>query len=375
MCGFFLSIDVYIYIYFRIHLFLCLWYFFIFVLVYYSFLLHPTYFFCMTELALNRRQASLSTAVKPIHKFLDDDAVIEIMLNADGKVWIEKVGIGLVESDVTMSPSAAGQMIRLVAAAMGSEVNESNPSLSGKLPGWGARVQATIPPIVEAPTFALRKPPKIIFSLDDYVNSQIISSAEATLLRSAILQGKNVLIGGGTGSGKTTLANALLQIIAETGERVYIVEDNPELQCAARNKVQVLVQPPVYTHQRAIMDAMRYRPDRICVGEVRDGSALEMLKAWNTGHPGFATVHANSARSMLDRISQLIEEVVPQAPHRLIADAIDLCVHIKRDPSHPAGRCLSGVLEVKGWENEKGWIFSENIQGDPVLNGSSSLQH
>ncbi len=328
----------------------------------------------MVEVAAHRRLASLSTAVKPIHKFLDDDAVIEIMLNADGKVWIEKVGVGLVESDVTMTPSEAGQMIRLVAAAMGTEVNENNPSLSGKLPRWGARVQATVPPIVEAPTFALRKPPRFIFSLDDYVKSEIISSEDAQLLRDAILQGKNVLIGGSTGSGKTTLANALLQIIAETGERVYIVEDNPELQCAARNKVQVLVQPPVYTHQRAIMDAMRYRPDRICVGEVRDGSALEMLKAWNTGHPGFATVHANSARTMLDRICQLIEEVVPQAPHRLIADAIDLCVHIRRDPSHPAGRSLSGVLEVRGWEHGRGWIFSDNKQGDPAFNGSSFSQ-
>lgn len=328
----------------------------------------------MTELASDRRLASLRTAVKPIQEFLDDDMVIEIMLNADGAVWVERVSDGMIETEVVMRPEEAGQMIRLVAAAMGTEVNENNPSLSGKLPGWGARVQATIPPVVEAPTFALRKPPKIVFTLDNYIEKRIVTPDDADLLRAAILEGKNVLIGGGTGSGKTTLANALLHVMAETGDRVYIVEDNPELQCAARNKVQVLVQPPIYTHHRAIMDAMRFRPDRIIVGEVRDGSALEMLKAWNTGHPGFATVHANSARSMLDRISQLIEEVVPKAPHRLIADAVDLCVHIRRDPDHPAGRSLTEIVQVSGWMPDTGWIFSHNQKGEPMLNGSPLLQ-
>lgn len=320
----------------------------------------------MSELVEKRRLSSLRKAVSPIAKYLDDDTVIEIMMNPDGVVWIDKVGAGIIETDDVMGVSEASQMIRLVAAAMGSEVNENNPSLSGKLPIWGARVQASVPPIVDGPAFALRKPPRIVFSLDDYVSSKIITPHEATTLSDAVRNGKSILVGGATGSGKTTLANALLQVIADTGERVYIVEDTPELQCAAKNKLQILVQPPVYTHHRAVVDALRYRPDRIIVGEVRDGSALDMLKAWNTGHPGFATVHANSARSMLDRVSQLIEEVVPVAPHRLIADAIDYCVHIQRDPSHPAGRSLSGIVAVDGWDKDDGWKFSSLDVSDGV---------
>lgn len=328
----------------------------------------------MSELR-KRRFSSLKRAMAEIIVFLDDDEVLEVMLNPDGAVWVDRISKGLEDTGVTMEKNEASQMIRLIAAEMGTEVNERKPSLSGKLPEWGARVQATIPPIVEGPAFSLRKPPKIVFTLDDYVEKKILTSGEAELLKNAVLKGQNVLLGGATFSGKTTLANALLQVIAESGERVYIVEDNNELQCLAKNKVQVLVQPPVYTHHQAIIDAMRFRPDRIIVGEVRDGSALEMLKAWNTGHPGFATVHANSARSMLDRIAQLIEEVVPVAPHRLIADAIDLCVHIKRDPKHPAGRSLSGIVWVDGWDHANGWIFSYNKQDEPRLNGTSILQH
>lgn len=171
-----------------------------------------------------------------------------------------------------------------------------------------------------------------------------------TRLRAAVAHRENVPIGGGTGRGKTTLANALLAQISESGDRLYIVEDNPELQCKAPNKVQVLVQPPVYTWQRAIVDAMRSRPDRIVVGEVRDGSALKMLKGMEHGHPGgIATCHANDTAGMLDRLCQLVEEVVPVAPRLLIAQAVHVCVHIRRDPSHPAGRSLSGIDREGRW--------------------------
>jgi P-type conjugative transfer ATPase TrbB len=302
-----------------------------------------------------RRHASLRTAVLPIAQFLDDDAIVEIMLNADGRVWIERAGAGMSPAG-TMSREDALRMLRLVATEMNVELSDRNPSLGGKLPLWGARVQASIPPVVEAPVFALRKPARVVFTLDDYRARGILTDRQVMLLRTAVADRQNVLIGGGTGSGKTTLANALLAQIAESGDRLYIVEDNPELQCKAPNKVQVLVQPPVYTWQRAIVDAMRFRPDRIVVGEVRDGSALEMLKAWNTGHPGgIATCHANDTAGMLDRLCQLVEEVVPVAPRLLIAQAVHVCVHIRRDPSHPAGRSLSGIDRVEGVDGEGRW--------------------
>jgi P-type conjugative transfer ATPase TrbB len=296
-----------------------------------------------------RRQASLRTAVAPILGYLDDDTIVEIMLNADGRVWVERAGVGMFEAPSRMSPEDALRMLRLVATETNTELSDRNPSLSGKLPIWGARVQASIPPVVEAPVFALRKPAKLVFGLDDYVARGILTATEADALRAAVRDRLNILVGGGTGSGKTTFANALLREVAGTSDRIYLVEDNPELQCTAPNKVQVLVQPPTYTWNRAIMDAMRFRPDRIIVGEIRDGSALEMLKAWNTGHPGgIATVHANDTRAMLDRVCQLIEEVVPVAPRMLVAQTINVCVHLRRDPLHPAGRSLTGLDEVVG---------------------------
>jgi P-type conjugative transfer ATPase TrbB len=312
-----------------------------------------------TETALRRAHA-LRTALAPIGDLLDDDFIVEIMLNADGTVWIDRIGAGMVQTGVTMRPADAERMLRLVASYMGVELRETNPSLSAKLPPpWGARVQASIPPIVDAPVFALRKPAKIVFSLGDYVAKGILSAAQKEALEHAIDEHANILVGGGTGSGKTTFANALLKVIAEqTSDRVYIIEDTPELQCSAKNKVQVLVQHQVYTWRDAVMSAMRFRPDRILVGEVRDGSALELLKAWNTGHPGgLATIHANDTRAMLDRLCQLIEEIVYPAPRLLVAETVNLCVHIRRDKGHPAGRSISGIDRVLGLGPDGRWLL------------------
>lgn len=284
--------------------------------------------------------------------------VVEIMLNADGVVWIERLGDGMLRTGARMLSVNADRMLRLIASEIGVELNAGSPSLSAKLPPpWGARLQASIPPIVDAPTFALRKPPAIVFSLDDYVRAQILTERQRDVMVEAVREHANILVGGGTGSGKTTLANALLKVISEVGsDRLYLIEDTPELQCEAPNKVQVLVQPKIHTWRDAVVAALRYRPDRIVVGEVRDGSALDLLKAWNTGHPGgLATVHANDTRAMLDRFCQLIEEAVFPAPRALVAQTIDLCVHIRRDRQHPAGRRISGIDRVSGWSETEQW--------------------
>jgi type IV secretion system protein VirB11 len=309
------------------------------------------------DISRSRKYDALKTAITPIMCFLDDPMVLEIMVNADGKVWIDKIREGMFFSNIVMEPEEVERIVRLLAAAMNTEVNEKTPSLSAKIPGWGARVQASVPPIVAAPVFSFRKPAKLVYPLQDYVDSNILTTEEAGFLKKSVRERKNILVGGGTGSGKTTFVNALLQEVAWTNDRVYIVEDNPELQCDAENKVEIFVQPPVYTHQKAIMDSLRFRPDRIIVGEVRDGAAIDMLKAWNTGHPGgIATIHANSSASMLDRLCQLCEEVMLQAPRYLIADAIDICVHLKRDPGHSAGRSITGIMEVTG-ESDGQWFL------------------
>jgi P-type conjugative transfer ATPase TrbB len=317
----------------------------------------------MNDAVARRRAASLHSAVEPIVRFLEQDSILEIMLNSDGRVWVDEAGKGMYCTEAVMSSDDAERMIRLIAASTNAEVHENNPSLAARMPIWGARLQACVPPLVSAPVFSLRKPAKVVFTLEDYIRNGILSEAQAGYLDEAVRARKNLLIGGGTGSGKTTLANALLHSISSSKDRVYIVEDNPELQCSAENMVQILVQPPHYTHRHAIMDALRLRPDRIIVGEVRDGAALDMLKAWNTGHPGgLATIHANSAAAMLQRLCQLVEEVVPAAPKELIGEAVDLCVHIHRDPRHPAGRTLTGIVAVNGFDKNSAWVLEPFIE-------------
>jgi type IV secretion system protein TrbB len=313
------------------------------------------------DVSKSRKYDALKTALAPIMSYLDDSLVLEIMVNADGKVWIDKFREGMFFSGIVMLSEEVERIVRLLAAAMNTEVNEKSPSLSAKLPGWGARVQASVPPIVAAPVFSFRKPARIVYSIQDYVDCNILTAEESFFLRNAIRERKNILVGGGTGSGKTTFVNALLLEVASSTDRVYLVEDNPELQCDAENKVEIIVQPPVYTHQKAIMDALRFRPDRIIIGEVRDGAAVDMLKAWNTGHPGgIATIHANSTTSMLDRLCQLCEETMPHAPRYLIADAINICVHLKRDVEHPAGRSITGIMEVTG-ESGGQWLLRKPL--------------
>jgi type IV secretion system protein TrbB len=310
-----------------------------------------------------RRLDALRLQMRAIIPYLDDPVVIEIALNPDGAIWIERMGCPMTKTDVRMSRSEALVMLGLVADAVGSEITTTRPSLAALIPGWDTRLQAMVPPVVEAPVFTIRKPPKKVFTLDDYVRRSILSHRQAEALRMAVGQRANILVGGSTGSGKTTFTNAILHEIAEqTTDRLYIVEDLRELQCAAQNKLQIFVVEPIYSWQRAIVDALRSRPDRIVVGEIRGGAAaLELTKAWNTGHPGgVATIHANDTHGMLERVCQLLEEVIPTAPRPFLAQVINLCVHLTKDPSHPAGRRVTGLDCVRGVAADGSW------QLDPI---------
>jgi type IV secretion system protein VirB11 len=308
------------------------------------------------EVVRGRQRDALLAALRPIESMLTDERVVEIMLNADGVVWSERVVVGMQPSDVRLAPADADRILRHIAAAVNLELNEQHPTLSCRLPHFGARVQGSIPPVVAAPVFAIRKPAPMVYTLDDYVAQGVLTERQAQLLADAVLERQNLLIGGGTGSGKTTFAAALLKVVADTSDRLVLVEDTPELQCVSPNRVEFFLADG-YSCRDAIRSAMRYRPDRIIVGELRDGgSALEFVKGANTGHPGsIATLHANDTRGMLLRLCQLCEEVVTAISRELVAETIQLCVHLRRDPRARAGRSISGIDRIVGYSPREGF--------------------
>ena len=286
-----------------------------------------------------------------IAEALADPLVIEIMVNPDGMLRLDRLGAGRCETLSLMAPSEVERIIRLVASHVRLEVHANNPIVSAELPSRedgvaGERFEGLLPPVSVSPCFSIRKPAKRVYTLDDYVNDRIMLPAQADALRRAVSDRKNVLVAGGTSSGKTTLANALLAEVATLNERVIIIEDTRELQCAAPDCVALRTKTGVVTMADLVRSTLRLRPDRIIVGEIRGAEALDMLKAWNTGHPGgIATVHANSAVSALYRLEQLVQEVVVTVPRRLIAEAIDLVVFIG---GRGVSRRIESIADVRG---------------------------
>lgn len=285
-----------------------------------------------------------------INAMIADKSVVEIMLNPDGRVWVERLGESVEDSGHTVSGQDAERIIRLIASYGGQECNDLKPSLAATLPGCGSRFQGFLPPIVKQPCFTIRKKALQVFTLQDYVDRGIMEAGQKQVITEAVHQRKNILVVGGTGTGKTTLTNAILEEISQTGHRIVIIEDTPELQCSAPNHLTFHTNPPTYTMQHAVKDSLRCRPDRIVVGEVRDGSALDLLKSWNTGHNGgVATIHANGALQGLVRLEQLIQEVAVNAPKALIAEAVNLIVTIERDAA--LGRKIRQTVRVNGLRN------------------------
>ena len=298
----------------------------------------------------DRTLEMLRTAMGPmIAAALDNPDVIEIMLNPDGRLWLDKVGQGRFDTTSRLEPNEAERVVRLVASHIHQDVTASAPIVSAELPGNGERFEGIIPPVVTAPCFSIRKGAVSIFSLDDYVAAKTMSSAQAEALRYAVSSRQNVLIVGGTSSGKTTLANALLAEVSSTGDRVLILEDTRELQCKAEDTVSLRTHGQNVQLADLVRSTLRLRPDRIIVGEVRGPEALDMLKAWNTGHPGgIATVHANSAKAGLARIEQLILEGAHTVPRALIAEAIDVIVFISGRGSQRRIETIARLVEVNG---------------------------
>jgi type IV secretion system protein VirB11 len=277
-----------------------------------------------------RRIRMLRTAMGPeIAAALDDPEVAEVLLNPDGSLWVDRLGTGRAPTGHVIPPPVAERIIRLVAAHVRAEVHPGAPLLSAELPETGERFMGALPPIVRAPSFAIRKRALRIMALADYVADGVMTREQAAFLRQAVRERQNIVVAGGTSTGKTTLANALLDEIAATGDRVLILEDTVELQCRSDDFVAMRTEPGVSTMADLVRATLRLRPDRIVVGEVRGAEALDLLKAWGTGHPGgIATVHAGSAQGALVRLEQLVQEVSVTVPRALIAEAVNVIVFI-----------------------------------------------
>lgn len=299
------------------------------------------------SLSGERGARMLRSALGPnIGAWLDDPCIIEIMLNPDGRLWIDSHGDGLSDTGVFMSAETGERIIRLVAHHAGDEVHAASPRVSAELPVTGERFEGLLPPVVAAASFAIRKPAARVFSLPEYASAGIMSDEAAAMLAARVARRDNILVAGGTSSGKTTLANALLAEIARTQHRVVLIEDTRELQCAAPNMVALRSRPDVASLCDLVRSALRLRPDRIPIGEVRGAEALDLIKAWGTGHPGgIGTIHAGSALGALRRLEQLVQETVVTVPRSLIAETINLIAVLTRDST---GRRLTELVAVEG---------------------------
>ncbi|WP_116091845.1 P-type conjugative transfer ATPase TrbB [Sphingomonas crusticola] len=318
-----------------------------------------------------RRRAMLRTAFGPtIASALADPLVMEVMVNPDGALRLDRLGHGRSDTGVRFDAGQIERIVRLVASHVRAEANATAPIVSAELPAErghaGERFEGVLPPVAASPCFSIRKPAQRLYTLADYVSDGIMSDGMARLLSLAVIHRQNILVCGGTSSGKTTLVNALLHELASLDERVILIEDTRELRCPALDTVALRTRAGFVTMADLVRSTLRLRPDRIIVGEVRGPEALDMLKAWNTGHPGgIATIHANSAPAALLRIEQLVQEAVVTVPRQMIAEAIELIVFVA---GRGASRRIDSLVRVAGLAADGSYALTD-LSPDPSAQG------
>ena len=304
-------------------------------------------------------QAKLQFELSIIFPLLADSTITEVILNPDGKLWAESTekGLHVVQE---MSPEIAFNFLCTVSTVIGTELTYKNPTIGTKV-GLKInetfsyyRLQGAIPPVTIAPIFTIRKPPKKVFSLDDYAESGIMTEEHRDFISEMVMQKKNILVAGSTNSGKTTLVNGVIDEISRKSpsDRILVLEDTNEIICNSANTLTMETSDERSMTQ-LVRDSLRHRPDRIIVGELRGSEALDLIDAWNTGHPGgLTTLHANNARSALKRLEQLIvrNNIPPQREE--IAEVVNVVIFIKRDISHPARRRVREVIQVNGYDGD-----------------------
>lgn len=288
-----------------------------------------------------------------LKKYLDDPLVTDIFVVGTGEIIVKKFAQGKIFTNEKIPPSKVRGIILSCAALQDKQIDPINgiPKLEAVIPPpYKARLTGILPAWLETPELTLRKPPPNIFTLESYVQEGRLKEDEYNLICQYLKERKNILIGGGTGSGKTVFANALIDKMVQYTpfDRFYIVEDVPELQCKAQDKTMLVVKPQHAAE--AIRTALRWTPDRIIFGEVRYGEvANELVKAWNTGHTGnLTTIHADSCSSMLIRLEDLLKEVIIGTIPKL-SSCIHLCVHLSSTPNGPI---IDEVLPTNGNETD-----------------------
>jgi type IV secretion system protein TrbB len=303
----------------------------------------------------------LRTALGPaIAAWLEDAAIVEVMLNPDGRLWVDRLAGGLADTGERLAAADGERIVRLVAHHVGAEVHPASPRVSAELPETGERFEGLLPPVVTAPAFAIRKPAVAVFTLDDYVAAGIMAGVQGETLRKAVLERRNILVAGGTSTGKTTLTNALLAEVAKTPDRVVLIEDTRELQCRSPNLVALRTKDGVASLSDLVRSSLRLRPDRIPIGEVRGAEALDLLKAWGTGHPGgVGTIHAGTALGALRRLEQLIQEAVITVPRALIAETINVIAVLS---GRGVDRRLAELARVEGLKPDGDYLI--RLAGD-----------
>jgi pilus assembly protein CpaF len=294
--------------------------------------------------------------LKPIEHLILDDSISEVMVNGPDQVFIEKGGFLEQVKGVSLGEKSLMVAVKNIARRLGDDISEAKPILDSRLPD-GSRVAAVIPPCsLRGVTLTIRKFTARRFEMEDLIRSGMLDRSLANRLEDYILSRKNILISGGTGTGKTTLLNILGRFIAED-ERILLIEDTAEIQMSQPDLVRFEARQaqngvPAVPIRDLLKAALRHRPDRLILGEIRGGEAFDLLQLLNTGHSGtLSTIHANSARQGLARFTSCVLQSGVELPYRAIktniADSLNVVVHIERRPGH---RFISEVIEINGYD-------------------------
>lgn len=292
-----------------------------------------------------------------IKPYLIDDDVCEIMVNDDSKVWVDTFSKGLIYTGKILTNDIVSNIIVQIANHSHKICNKDNPLLEAEI--LNMRFQGFLSPdIVKNSSFCIRKHAKKIFNLDDYVQNKTMTKYQKEIIIQAIYNRKNIIVAGGTGSGKTTLVNALLFEIAKLNNRIIIIEDTKELKCDAENKL-ALISTKTTSMEDLLRATLRSRPDRIILGEVRGSEAFTLINAWSTGHKGgISTVHSNSAFHTLTRIETLVGFGTDKVQPSIIVDAIDVIIYIKKTPT---GRVIEEIRKVITYDKKKEEYITEKL--------------